>query len=316
MRGGRPSATAHLIARSLVFLSREPRFAPLIPPEAVEASRWFMEAHSRLTPLLMRWIDRPWFRRIVWHSERSGLPGMLLHYAARKLWLEETAREALAAGCRQLVVLGAGYDTLTLRLHRKFPGCFFLEIDHPATQAVKQAALKRRGLPGENMLLLPLDLAREGLAEGVKRASEYRSEVDTLFIAEGLLMYLDAAEVARLLRFCREGGGPRARLAFTWMEREADGRIAFRGQSRLVDGWLALRGEPFRWGIAREELPRYLAGQGFRLVSVASADTFRERYLGAPELQGEPLADGDHGCLAEALPGEPPGGPPPQRPGL
>src|SRR2546426_163128 len=83
-------ATAHLIARSLVFLSQDRRIAPLIDPETVEASLWFMQACSSFTPWRLRLMACRWFRGLVWYVERRSIPGMMLHYVLRKRYLEET----------------------------------------------------------------------------------------------------------------------------------------------------------------------------------------------------------------------------------
>jgi methyltransferase (TIGR00027 family) len=300
VKAGRPSATAHLIARSLVFLSHDPLIAPLIPGDAVEASLWFMRASSPWTRRLVGLMGKRWFRDLVWFVERHSVPGMMLHYALRKRALEETAREAVRDGYRQVVVLGAGFDTLALRLSREFPGPLFLEIDHPATQRVKREALAAQGASEDSLVLLPLDLARERLEDGIRRVGRFHEDVDTLFIAEGLLMYLEAADVDGVFRFCRTRGGARPRFALTFMERLEDGRIAFRGQSQAVDAWLRLRGEPFRWGVPVAEMPRYLRERGFTCREIATPDLLRERYLAAPELRDLALADGDHFCLAGA----------------
>ncbi len=298
MRADRPSATAHLIARSLVFLSSEQPYAALIPPGAAELSIWCMEACSSHTVRLLRWMRRRRFREMLWNSERAGLPGMMLHYAVRKLWLEDVTRTALADGYRQVVVLGAGFDTLAPRLAREFPEVRFFEVDHPGTQVVKERALLAHdGLPG-NLSLVALDLTRESLGDGIRRAPEFSPAASTLFIAEGLLMYLVEAEVAQLFQCCRLHGGPTPRVAFTFMERASDGRVSFRGQKRLVDVWLRLRGEPFRWGLEQEAMPAFLKAQGFTCAAVATPDVLRARYLSGPEWEGIPLADGDHPCLA------------------
>ncbi|MGE5185099.1 MAG: class I SAM-dependent methyltransferase, partial [Acidobacteriota bacterium] len=52
---------------------------------------------------------------------------------------------------RQIVILGAGYDTRAARLPRA--GTTFFEVDHPATQAEKRGRLAR--LPG-----YPVEAAR------------------------------------------------------------------------------------------------------------------------------------------------------------
>jgi methyltransferase (TIGR00027 family) len=292
MTADRPSATALLIARSLVFLSRDPAIGSLIPPETVELSRLLVRGSSAGGPLL-RLVEWGWFRRLVWGLERASIPGMMLHYVLRKRALEDTARHALSEGCRQVMVLGGGFDTLALRLAREHPDRRFIELDHPATQAAKLKILAEAGHMPTNLRFLPVDLTQDRLGDAV--GPELEPGAGTLCVAEGVLMYLSERDVDGLFRFCRERN---ARFAFTFMERLPGGRIAFRGQNPIVDLWLRRRGEPFRWGVPLGELEGFLAERGFRCRSLATPDVLRQRCLPA-ELRGQPLADGDHVCVAD-----------------
>ncbi len=271
----RPSATACLIAACVAFQSRDER--------AVALSETFVRAHSLSGRWLIQVIRRPWFRRLARTFERLTLPGFMQHVVLRKRYIEQVARSSVAQGTSQVLVLGGGYDTLALRLDSD-ARCF--EIDRPATQRVKTGAL------GEHSVtFLPMDLATESLQKGLEEAEEYDSRARTLFVAEGLLMYLEQGDVTRLFRSFRELGGDGSRVVFSFMATEGDGKVRFRNCRRWVDTWLNLRGEPFQWGIPRTELPRFLEQQGLRLVELVDAETFRERYEAVGALaEGERLA--------------------------
>ncbi len=293
------SATARLIALSSLFLRHDPRWGHLVPPLAAEASMWFLEASEDPPRLLLKAIPRRWFRRLARAAERLTIPGILLHYAVRKRYLEEAVRTSLHEGFTQVVILGAGYDTLLVRLHQEFRQALFIEADHPATQRAKRRALERRALPTTNLRLLPVDFTRERLEDRLSALPGYDAKAKTLFVAEGVLMYLRPEEVDRLFDIVREQGGANSRFAFTFMEPQANGRIAFRNASGLVTLWLRWRGEPFRWGLRREQLPAFLASRGFSLRDLATPATFRDRYLGGPLAADVPLAEGEYVCVAE-----------------
>jgi methyltransferase (TIGR00027 family) len=113
----------------------------------------------------------------------------LLHYIVRKRYLEDVARECLAEGIRQVVVLGAGFDTLAWRLHHEYSEVCFIELDHPATQQAKKQILQKHGYIPQNLRLLPLDLAQTSLQDSLLACPHYNPALPSLFIAEGLLMY-------------------------------------------------------------------------------------------------------------------------------
>lgn len=305
MKAENPSATAYLIATSTLFVAADPDAGRLIPARAAELSASFVEARSRVASWAQSTLRRKRARPFVSALERLTIPGIQLHYALRKLYLEETARAALAEGIRQVVIFGAGYDTLALRLHETFPDTQFIETDHPATQRRKTHALaahqdSRLQRPQtSNLHFLPVDLTRRQLAATLLNFTAYRADAPTLFIAEGLLMYLSPVEVAHLFQTIRECSAARSRVAFTFMEPQANGRINFRTRSRAVDAWLSWRGEVFKWGIARDALPAYLSARGFILREIATHETFRRRYLEHGSLAHLPLAAGEYVCVAD-----------------
>jgi methyltransferase (TIGR00027 family) len=297
MKQNSPSATAYLIARSTFFLSRDPMLGSFVPTRSAELSQQFVQARSRFSRRLDGVINSKIFRPLARALERATIPGIKLHYALRKRYLEEVARDALANGIRQVVIIGAGFDTLALRLHEAFPETEFFEVDHPATQRVKKRVVEDNRPPKINLRFIALDLARANLEESLLSHKDYRPGANTLFIAEGLLMYLAHEEVDRLFRFISLGGGNR--FAFTFMETQGDGRIGFRQSSRAVDAWLRLRGESFKWGINRTRINEFLAARGFKVLEIAASENLRDRYLTSGPLKHLPLADGECICIAE-----------------
>ena len=216
----------------------------------------------------------------------------------RKRYLEEAVRRCLEEEFQQIVVLAGGFDTLALRLHQEFSEIMFIEVDHPATQKLKREALEQRDLPRTNMSFLSVDFTQQILEEQLLSCDAYDPKANTLFIAEGVLMYLTSEEVGTIFRFIREHGGPRTRFAFTFMEPHR-GKVRFKNSSRAVDFWLWLKSEEFDWGILRDDLPEYLHSAGFEFLEVATPETFRTRYLKPEGLEHVTLADGEYVCLAE-----------------
>ena len=247
MRADRPSSTAALIAAATVFLSRDRALARFVPAGAAEICARCLTAPQLLS-------TRRGLRWLALAAERATIPGLLLHFMLRKRWIEQAVRGAIARGARRVVVIGAGYDTLAARLAPEFPGVRFIEVDHPATQAVKRAAVAGRA----NLQFVAADLARTPLRDALPSPRER-----SVFIAEGLLMYLTAGEIDAL--FAALGD----EIVFTVMEPAPGGRIAFHNATWLERALLALWKEPFKWALAREALGDFLAARGLRLREYA-----------------------------------------------
>jgi len=296
MREDRPSSTAVLIAAATVFLSRDPRVSDLVPAGAAEACEGCLRTLSRLAPV--RAVSHPALRWTARLAERATVPGLPLHFMLRKRWIEEAVRAALADGCPQVVVVGAGFDTLALRLSRDFPRPRFFEIDHPATQAWKRRAL---GDAGENLSFVAADLSRVRL-EAALAGSGFDPAKRSAFVIEGLLMYLDDAEIGRIFGALRGLLAEGSRLAFTVMEPTPDGRFAFHNASFLVRRLLARWSEPFKSALARADAAAFLARFGFALRALAPSETLRETYLAPSGREDLVTAHGEMIVLAERRP--------------
>jgi methyltransferase (TIGR00027 family) len=278
MKPHRPSNTALIVAAG-VHLTRE---HGALSTDALHFGDHLLRcAYPRLTSLLRR----PWFRRLCNLFERATLPGICLHFALRKQFLRLHAHAAIDGGCTQVVVLGAGLDTLCMELKATHPNLCCIEIDHPATQAGKRAAAGDK-----NIGFIAADFAQQGLDVTLRAHPDFREGAHTLFVAEGLLMYLPLAAV-RTMFVQMAAAAPYCRVAFTWFEPLMDGTPNFRRPSRLIDCWLRWRGEPFLSGLARAELPRFLAGAGFTLQQLnASSDLLDSAYIGKQPIEGEYIA--------------------------
>ena len=99
----------------------------------------------------------------------------------------------------QYVILGAGLDTFALRQPEWAHRLRVLEVDHPATQALKRSRLAEAGLGmPRNAGFATIDFERESLRDGLVR---YRFSTDepTFFSCLGVIMYLEEAAIDAML---------------------------------------------------------------------------------------------------------------------
>lgn len=298
MKKHQASATAYLIAESAVYLSKNTAVKFLLQPKVVELSKYFADSRKFSEKLLYLAKQKNFLRPFFNALENFIIPGIQLHYLIRKRRIEEIALDALADDFQQIVIFGAGFDTLAVRLHKNFPDVNFIEIDHPTTQKAKKLAIEKRRLANDNLKFIAFDIKQKNLSTHLFSHNFFRKNVKTLFIAEGLLMYLTECEIENLFDFVQQSSAENSRFAFTFMERQNDGRIAFRNSSKLVDFWLKKHGEPFRWGLRQSELDDFLTERSFALKNLDNSATLRQRYLTSPELNKLPLAAGESLCVA------------------
>ena len=292
MKDEQASSTALLIAASLVFMHEHELYPDAVSDLAADLSTRVLQEHSRKSRFFLRLLRRRWFRAAAEAIERATVPGILRHYAMRKQCIARLAHESVRNEIRQVVVLGAGFDALALRLHNEFPDAQIWEVDHPATQRHKKAALGT--VDRSRFHFLDANLSAADLGKQLSALPNFRSDHKTLWIAEGLLMYFPTPIVMNLFKQTQQISAPSSRFIFTFMEPDSKGRVRFRSQTKLVDLWLRFQGEPFRWGIKRESVEELISP--WRVIRIYDESDLRK--LGSQPPQAT-LAAGELICLAE-----------------
>ena len=130
--------------------------------------------------------------------------------AARTRFFDDQVLGAVSSGVGQVVILGAGYDDRALRFPS--PGLRYFEIDHPATQTDKVRRLRGLGLDTGTTVFAAADFRADDI-DALLAGSGHDAGSPSLFLCEGLLVYLDEATVIRLLGALRARSGPDSTLA-------------------------------------------------------------------------------------------------------
>ncbi|MBT7665660.1 MAG: hypothetical protein HN608_12135, partial [Rhodospirillaceae bacterium] len=163
MQKDKPSKTAHKIAMGMLTLGAKPETADILPTGIVAATEKLLLASGIMGPRAIGW-SKSRLTISIYDAFDWMLPGQFDALADRKAFCEGAVREAIAAGARQVLVLGAGYDTIGYRLAPEFPHVNFFEIDHPATARFKIKGIVALG-QRDNHYLIAADLGKRTLVE-------------------------------------------------------------------------------------------------------------------------------------------------------
>jgi methyltransferase (TIGR00027 family) len=257
MRKARPSRTARKVALNIVTLGSKQGMDEILPTGIVDATATLLVESGAVGETAVRW-SRSRKMVSVYRAFDWMMPGQFEAFAYRKAFCEHQVR----AGASQVLVLGAGYDTLGWRLAPEFPGVDFFEIDHPATVRLKARGIDAMGRQA-NHHLISEDLGKRKLVDVLHANEVWDSTAPTVIVAEGLLMYLPFEAVEALFRQCSAISGAGSRIAFSYVGTRADGRPDAGPWTGLVLWILKVSGEPWLWSLRPEKLHPFLEGNGW-----------------------------------------------------
>lgn len=203
----------------------------------------------------------------------------------RARFVEDAVEQAIAAGMRQYVILGAGLDSFAYRRHELVTRVRLFEVDRPDSQEWKRNRLDALQVEiPQSLVFVPVDFERETLDGSLRRAG-FDETQPTFFSWIGVTMYLGLDAVELTLRaiasFAR---GTRIVLtydvpasALSGMQREVRDAVA-RVVSQL--------GEPFLTAFEPSEIESLLLRLGFRDIAHYSPADLVAQYLdGEDELR-------------------------------
>lgn len=213
-----------------------------------------------------------------------GYRVMRFFMAARSRYADDALAEAVDRGCRQVVVLGAGLDTLGLRNPYRSIGLHVFEVDHPATQADKHRRLLRFGprLP-TSLSLVPAVFGETDLAAALTTAG-WKANEPTFFQMLGVLVYLPAATRQALFAFIADLPTSEVLLDYTTPpeSQSPEGRAITVAQMAEA----AKVGEPWLGLMAPAAIAREFSDLGLSDIEDLDLQTLRQRYLGERRIEG------------------------------
>ncbi|MDY6966411.1 MAG: SAM-dependent methyltransferase, partial [Halobacteriota archaeon] len=253
IRRNGPSNTAEIIA----FFRAVESFKP--EEERVCYDPFAVDFISLLLALIARSrIQRDMVPRIF----DRVIYGQYSYIVARTRYIDDYLERCIASGIEQLVILGAGYDSRAYR-SRDIPGKIkVFEVDHPVTQKRKIKKVKERfGSIPSDIFYVGIDFSTEKLDKLLENG--YDKALKTLFIWEGVTMYLSEEDVDRTLAFVSSNAGESSSIIFDYILKSAlDGTNETKGAKEAVR-YLSLIGEPYTFGIEEGNIEDFLCERGF-----------------------------------------------------
>jgi len=179
---------------------------------------------------------------------------------------------------RQIVLIGAGYDTNFLRDPDYYKDTSLFEIDHPNTQSRKIRLIRKHSLESNpGIIYIGADLVHDSIQDQLYEKGLDRREA-VLIIAEGVLSYLSLHSLDRLYHSL-SSLSVKVRLA-------ADYRLPQMNEknvSLVIKRWrkeFELMNEQYRSFFSEQDMEQKLTQHGFQVVSHHNLAQLWEEYSG------------------------------------
>lgn len=267
MKEGRPSLTALYVAFSRAVATHD--------PELARACSDCWAEHLLPSPLrnLVNEAVNSRASAQLLSVLRTSLWGMAEHMALRTRLIDDAVESGVAQGAAQLVVVGAGLDSRAHRLSA-LAGCDVFEVDFPSTQAFKRRHAHGIPVSARALHYVACDFERTALDQ-VLQASGFDARVPTVWIWEGVTMYLDKALIASSLDVMARLSAPTSRLAATYITPFPLKYKAFTELGLFILGAVS---EPIRSDFEPEAMATLLAAHSLRTLSDLSPRDVAARY--------------------------------------
>ena len=255
------------------------RFAETILPEDV---RIFSDPYAIrfLDPVKVAWAkEHPAETQALATEIEKKMPGWNNAIRGRIRYFDDVVRNASREGFTRVVILGAGYDTRAYRIDN-LKGCMkIFEIDRPETMARKTGIVQQIfGQLPDHVVFIPLDMAKGDCWQSLADAGWSPSKQKTLFLLEGLVMYLPRRAVEELLAGIARNAGAGSAVLFDFVPQSlADGSSDAEG-GQNIRNWTIEIGEPILSGFTDGEIVPFLTVLGYTQVRVIPSRAFAKMY--------------------------------------
>lgn len=239
-----------------------------------------------LPTFLRRLMALPPARKALMHQ--MAPKGMYEYVIARTKTIDATVAQALVEHFDQILVLGAGFDTRAIRFTNLAGAARFFELDSPITQQAKIQQLEKRHVPiPANLTWIAIDFDRESLPEKLEQSGFCKGQ-KSLFVLEGLTMYLQAESIDATFRTLQSFSGPGSRVVFDFVDAAVLANShALEGSADVVQR-VSNVGEQWQFGLHPAQLADFLARYDLTLLGCQDSHALEAAWFTQPD--GEKVA--------------------------
>jgi len=205
--------------------------------------------------------------------------GIYEYVIARTKYIDSLFMDALEQGFDQIVIFGAGFDSRAQRFSTLNKKTKIFELDAPITQREKLNAFKERNIMiPENVIYVPINFNKESLAEKLDGGG-FANYLKSLFLLEGVTMYLSDDAVDTTFNFIRDVAGKGSWVVFDYIYAGVLRQENKYYGEKDIFKTVAKAGEAWSFALEEGEIENFLQKYKFRLKNHSNAQALEEQYF-------------------------------------
>ena len=214
-----------------------------------------------------------------WYNKYLAPKGIYEYVIARTKYIDSVFMDVLEQGFDQIVIFGAGFDSRAQRFSNLNRKTKIFELDAPITQEDKLNGFKEKDIMiPENLRYVPINFIQESLADKLTAAG-FEKNRKTLFLLEGVTMYLSNDALDETFTFIRDASGKGSWLVFDYI---------FAGVLRQENKYygekdifktVANAGEAWSFALEEGEIESFLRKYDFNLKNHSNSQELEDRYF-------------------------------------
>lgn len=241
----------------------------------------YYKSNDNIAPKLL-----PKFIHILIRSERMKnfllkklAPNGIYEYViARTKFMDEIFSKALLDDFDQILLFGAGFDSRGIRLTGINDKTRIFELDIHTTITDKLEQYKKRKIDPGMVNYVKIDFDNEKIDEKLKM-SGFQSNKKTLYILEGITMYLNEATINEDFKFIKESAGQGSIVVFDFIYQSVlEEKNLFFGEQEIYQR-VKKTGEGWTFGIPKNEIEDFLEQHGLELIELMDSSKLEKRYF-------------------------------------
>jgi methyltransferase (TIGR00027 family) len=234
-----------------------------VAKELVGAPIRFLMQFASMRTLTMKQTD----------AVAKGIYGVQI---CRTRYIDDAVRAAISQGTKQLVILGAGYDTRPYRLP-EMESVKVFEVDLPTVQNDKKMKLQKYlGRLPDHVSFIPIDFDTQTL-ETVFSGTAFNPAKPAIFVWEGVTQYISEEAVRETLAFVGESALGSI-IVFTYVLKSIiERRSDIPGADHLMD--TVAKQSPWVFGLEPSDISDFLKPYHLSLIADVGNVDYQEEYL-------------------------------------